>query len=256
MVDEPKGGATGGATRSLPRVLHLVDHTCEGGAQIVILNAVRALSGRYAFTVASLGRRGPLEDAYREAGAEVLSLQSAGRVGLGTVRELSRTIESEGAAIVHAHLLKAPVVAGFARRHGARLVVHDHTDVRPGSYRVLSPWFPGRLTFFAYLAAYGLALHASSAVIVLKPDDRAKMARTYGLKHRRVVWVPNGIDIDAFRPAFSVRDRVAARRKLGIAPDSVVVVMVGRMSRESLETLNISERSTRQFSVRETPLPR
>ncbi len=40
----------------MQRVLHVIDHTDSGGAQVVVLNLLRALKDSFAFAFAVLGK--------------------------------------------------------------------------------------------------------------------------------------------------------------------------------------------------------
>ena len=62
--------------------------------------------------------------------------------------------------------------------------------------------------------------------IVAVSHDLAERAHALGAPPERVRVIPNGVDIDRFRP----RDRSEARRSLGLAPEGPLLVSVGHLS--------------------------
>src|SRR3954467_12160053 len=56
-------------------------------------------------------------------------------------------------------------------------------------------------------------------------EEARQLIRHYGADPHRTLVVPPGVDLDRFSPG----DRMAARRSLGIRPDAVVLMFVGRI---------------------------
>jgi D-inositol-3-phosphate glycosyltransferase len=56
-------------------------------------------------------------------------------------------------------------------------------------------------------------------------DEARQLVDHYGADPRRTLVVPPGVDLDRFTPG----DRTAARRRLGVAEDAVVLLFVGRI---------------------------
>jgi D-inositol-3-phosphate glycosyltransferase len=56
-------------------------------------------------------------------------------------------------------------------------------------------------------------------------EEARQLVHHYGADPRRTLVVPPGVDLDRFSPG----DRVSARRALGIRPDAVVLMFVGRI---------------------------
>src|ERR1035441_7221376 len=62
-------------------------------------------------------------------------------------------------------------------------------------------------------------------------EGMAEEARAAGLEQRRLLWMPNPVDTDAFAPCDSGR-RQEIRARLGIPAEAVVVIFVGRLAPE------------------------
>ena len=115
------------------RVLHVIDHTNSGGAQVVIRNIVRALTDHFSFAVAVIGNPGKYSEAYEALGIPVLTLANQGtRWNPSSLRRLFDTIRRERFDLVHTHLLKANILGTIAARWaGTRTILHDHSGVYP-----------------------------------------------------------------------------------------------------------------------------
>jgi UDP-glucose:(heptosyl)LPS alpha-1,3-glucosyltransferase len=62
-------------------------------------------------------------------------------------------------------------------------------------------------------------------IVALSPRDKASIVERYGIDPEKVVVIPNGVDVDRFRPCPAARARV--RASLQIAPDAPVAIFVG-----------------------------
>lgn len=111
----------------------------------------------------------------------------------------------------------------LARRLGVPLVFTYHT--RYEKYAHYVP-LPERLV--GALAVRLACRFAASADLVVAPSASiAETLRARGV-HGPVAVIPTGVPLDRFRPG----DRAAARATLGIAPDRLVCLYVGRLDRE------------------------
>jgi glycosyltransferase involved in cell wall biosynthesis len=79
-------------------------------------------------------------------------------------------------------------------------------------------------------------LRRATAVQALSPQIAAEL-REVGVAPGRIRVLPNGVDVDHFRPPTS-NERDAARAELGVAPGELVVAFLGRFARyKGAETL-------------------
>lgn len=187
------------------RLMLLVTCLEGGGAQQVVHDLAVALPGPVRVVALRAPSGGTDRFSARLADAGVPAVN----VRMDPLR-LCREIRGFRPDVLHAHLFHAHMAARtLGRLAGARSVLCTHHEVER-RFRPLRPLLQ-RLT--APLEDASVAV--SEAV--------AAHARTaFGIRARLI---PNGIDLDRFRP----RDRAEARRRLGLAPDVRVVGFVGRL---------------------------
>jgi glycosyltransferase involved in cell wall biosynthesis len=209
------------------RVLHVIDHTGSGGAQVVAGYLLRALRDRYSCGVAVLGAAGHFSDDYARLGVPVTHLGSAGgRWNPLSISKLVEVIKRGRYDLVHTHLFKSNILGIVAARMaGARSILHDHTGVYPQS---LEQYFANPLLRHSYYAAHRRALGWCDRAIVLTPQMQGAYVRHYPAHARKVAVVPNAVDSSAgvTGPAGDVR------AELGLPAGTRLVAMVGRLDPE------------------------
>lgn len=94
--------------------------------------------------------------------------------------------------------------------HAARRVLHYNTPVHDVS------------------AAYVKAVNRTDAVICCSHFIRNQFTRHVDYPEQRIYVIPNGVDLDRFRPA----DRRACRQALGIGQDDLVVLFAGQVNHQ------------------------
>ena len=105
----------------------------------------------------------------------------------------------------------AAVLIGLLTRRRSVVTSHGsglHTAALQGPKRVR------RLTRFALR-------HATAVIAVSR--DLSRIAGVLGVEEKRRRYIPNGVDLDLFRPA----DRAAARARVGLPKDSLVFTCLG-----------------------------
>jgi peptidoglycan/xylan/chitin deacetylase (PgdA/CDA1 family)/glycosyltransferase involved in cell wall biosynthesis len=128
---------------------------------------------------------------------------------LRNVRALRRLIRERGIHVVHAHSRAASWVSYFATaRTPAALVSTLHAIQRP------------------HRSARSFSVYGSEMIAVSRSVEE-NAVRDLGLPAARVHVVPNGVDLERFRPGPSAAD---ARRDFGLPPEGPVIVLVGRLS--------------------------
>jgi glycosyltransferase involved in cell wall biosynthesis len=216
-----------------PQILHVIDQTGDGGAQVLIHQYTRILGEEYSFSVANLGKSGRFSGAYQALGIPVFEL------GSSTVRwnpfsmvALLRLIDEVQPEIVHTHLFKASILGTIAakikRKH---VIIHDHMGVYPGSFRYYTNYFP-RVIQPAYFWVYRLCLNLSDVAIVLTPEMQRSYRDFYTYKKDKVVVLPNAIECRNSRTSSNSHSPIPLREELGIADDEKIITMVGRLEPE------------------------
>ena len=152
-----------------PHVLHIIDHTGIGGAQVVLRDIIQALCHRFAFDVAILGRSGVYTVVYRSLGVRVFELENhGGKWDPLVVGPLLTIIRNGEYDLVHAHLCKSMVLGALAPRLAGRpVILHDHSSL---TSPILRQYFPFAASRWAYRQALCFALFACRRAIVLTPD--------------------------------------------------------------------------------------
>jgi len=128
---------------------------------------------------------------------------------LGNVLALRRLICERGIHVVHAHSRAASWVAFFATRLARVPLVSTLHALQPlhRSVRLFS--------------VYG------EEVTAVSPSVEASALQGLGLEREHLRLVPNGTDLEHFRPGGSSAE---ARRALGLPAEGLVVALVGRLS--------------------------
>jgi glycosyltransferase involved in cell wall biosynthesis len=216
-----------------PRILHVIDHTQEGGAQVALLNLLPVLADRFSFSVAVLGNSGRFSAAYQARGIPVLKLGRNGcRWSLASGCRLPEVIRSEQIDLVHSHLFKANVLGPLAAMAtGRSFIVHDHSDTLPEALRV-RPYFSNRLVRYGYLLLYRYSLRRSALSIVLSTETRDSYERLYAVESQKLAVLPWGIDVRQFNRASSVHRQGSLRQQLGLPDATKLVLGVGRLEPE------------------------
>ncbi len=130
--------------------------------------------------------------------------------------------------IIHAHhpFISARLGLRYARSHGIPVVFTNHTryDLYLQAYVPILPDGVGELMLKAYLPSLSRAVD-----LVIAPSKGVhQLLERIGVDMSRVALVPNGVDLRRFEKAPEPIPRTA----LGLSPEDVVVMYVGRLGPE------------------------
>lgn len=205
------------------RVTYFSDAAYFGGAE-GYLSLLAAHLDRACFDLDLVLPPGPgtgvLEGRMRRLGVRIHHFP---RMGLGWPRSLGgavRLLRGIGGAVLHLNLPSVydggvSSVAWAARRAGYRRVVTtEHLPMVARKYRQ----FPIKLFFTQWV----------DAVIVNTRSNRDFLIRRHGLDPDRVAVVDNGVEE---APALAAEERAQLRHAWGAEADTVVVGIVGRLTR-------------------------
>jgi len=204
------------------QLVFLIRSLEAGGAERQLLQLVGLLDKRlFEVTVVTYYDGGPLAaDLEAHAGVRRVALHKSGpRDVVRFVVRLVTTLRALKPHVVHGYMPDANVLAWLAGRLSSARVVWGlrASDVDFRRYRFLS----GAL----FKAASWLSPHAD--LIIANSEAGRRFHVEHGYSGDRMIVIPNGIDVDCFRPDPEARYRL--RQEWGVAPDAFVVGSVARL---------------------------
>lgn len=140
-------------------------------------------------------------------------------------RCLSFNASPVDADVVHCHTWYTHLGGIVAKLlNGLPLVVTTH------SLEPLRPWKREQLGRGYDLSSWveRAALEMADAVIAVSRETREDVLRHFRVDASKVHAVPNGVDVDLYRPV----DETDELARLGVSPDAAYVLFVGRVSRQ------------------------
>ncbi len=204
------------------RILHVISGLGLGGAETMLFRLVTRLAREsFACHVVSMTTEGEFGPRLRSSGIPVSTLgMRRGIPSPAGLLKLVRLLRRERPAVVQTWMYHADLLGGLAAHFAGKPPVVwgiHHTDLRPGSARRLtrltarlnarlSSWLPAKIVC---VSQSGLHLHEQQ-----------------GHEASRMIVIPNGFDLDAFRPDAQARQQV--RVELGLLPESLLVGHIAR----------------------------
>ncbi len=202
-------------------------HPIVGGAERQLAQLARLmLAGGNAVTVVTRHHRGlPLRETIE--GVEVVRIANIGPKplrALGFLVAAGRAIRQSRPDVIHCHSLFSPVLSGILA--GWRTAVPVIAKPMCGGEATGIATKPfGRLRI-------ALCRKRLAAVIAISEEIRDELLGL-GFHPHRIANIPNGVDLDRFRPALDDREKTEARRSLGIA-DGYVFAFAGRLAAQKM----------------------
>jgi len=202
----------------MPRILFVSTSTTLGGAEKTLFCLATRLDPKE-FAVAgvvSLKPAGFYAQRLAESGVKTQSLGIRSLPSLKAARALAAIIRRERPDVVHSLMYQAIQLCRFLKRRAGvpfRLVSSPRV-----SYRSRSTWS---------LVVDRLLKGADDLLIAESDASRDFLIRKLGYAESRVRTIYNGVDV-ARRPAAGL-ERQRKRLELGLGPDDVLLVAVGRL---------------------------
>lgn len=208
MVIQSFRPVLGGAERQLER---LVPRLAARGADVVVLTRRHPGTAAEELVGGVRVRRIAGAPPERAAGARFVAGATA------AVRSLAPDV-------VHAHDLLSPALVGLAggALSGVPVVVKPLSAGPSGDVARLLGKPLGRARLHAMARRF--------AAFVCVSDEIARELREHGVPADRCVRIPNGVDLDHFRPRTGDGERREVRARLGVPGDPPLLVSCGRLT--------------------------
>lgn len=189
------------------KILMMVSRLNVGGTEQHILSISRELAGRgVRVEIATEG--GPLAGAFRMAGIPLHILLRAARIKQESM--LSSLLAKGNYRLIHAHDSGSfELAASLSRQHQIPFVATVH-----GTYY--------------RMAALSAAIRASRRIITVS-DRLTRWLSRYPAAANKIRMIPNGIDLNTFRPSLNMRD---SRTELKLPQNAQLMVYAGRFSND------------------------
>ncbi|MFT5369823.1 MAG: glycosyltransferase involved in cell wall biosynthesis [Candidatus Latescibacterota bacterium] len=211
------------------RVLNIITRLERGGAPQALLETIQRMSSEFHIDLAT----GQTDDADLDLTQEVINsglplihVPSMRRSphplrDLQALRHLIRIIRKGNYDVVHTHTSKAGFLGRIAAKYcKTPAVIHSpHGTILEGYFS------PIVTQTYTYLERFTASMAQCIICLTTREIDQYLNAKIG--KREQYTYVYNGIDIDRFSTVTQQRQDV--RSKLGIAPESVVCITVGRL---------------------------
>lgn len=148
--------------------------------------------------------------------------------------ELATEARRQGAhAVLQPNIVTHRMIPVFLRARMRGIPVVYNIGIAPESVPPFR-WVARRKRWWSYRFLYAML----SRTVLLSDALHCAYASEYGLVGRTVSVIPNGVDLQRFRPCLNEKERVRLREDLGFSPDQKVVLFVGGvMPRKGVDIL-------------------
>lgn len=199
------------------RICHCIDDLSRCGAQYVVRYLVTHLDPSRFEPCVYTFRPGPVADEMREEGVLVRHLRrSFPKLDLPLLWRLRKYLQRDRIDILHTHLFGAilhGMMAGSKMRALSK-VITLHAD-RPDN--------------FFQEVAYPFLLSQAQRVVGVSEDTSHKARQRYSGLNRKLITIPNGIDIGTFSQQL---DKTQIRNQLKLPVEKHIVGTIGRLTDE------------------------
>ncbi len=196
------------------RVVHVISALPLGGAELSTFHLTSRLDRRlFEVSVICTREEGELAAQFREAGVPVELVKLPSRYGIPGLSRLTRRLRELGADVVHTQMRRANTSGRIAAWMAGVPVIVAHERNLPHDKN------------WRHFLVDRLLARISSCVIAVSPQVAEAEAAAGGTPRRKLLALPNALDLSVFKPG----DRTAARTALGLPADDFVVGFAGRL---------------------------
>ena len=203
------------------RVLHVITGLKSGGAEMMLYKLLSGMDRRrFACTVVSLTDDGDLADRIQALGVPVYSLNMKGAMSMPlAILRLRRMMKDQGTQMVQCWMYHADLLGGLA---GWLMNVPVIWGIRQSNFDVTTSK-QATIRIMHWCARLSQKIPTR---IVCCSDTACRIHTQQGYATHKMVMIPNGFQVEIFRPDAQVRDRTRAALK--IPANAAVVGIVGR----------------------------
>jgi glycosyltransferase involved in cell wall biosynthesis len=203
------------------RVAHVITNLTTGGAEMMLYRMLQVLDrSRFDAEVFSLKQEHPVGDKIAALGIPVNALHIARVPGPSHVARLARWLRRGRFQVVQTWMTHADLVGGLAAKLAGLLPVAWGLHVGH-----LDRQTHGRTAIWTARLNARLSHFVPDRIVSCSETSLREHVRLGYAEHKMVV-IPNGFDLNAFRPDAAARSDV--RRELGLPDDALIVGQVGR----------------------------
>ena len=204
------------------RVMHLITGTGVGGAETMLFKLLSAMDGsRFSNVVYSMIEPGATADRIRGLGIDVRTLgMKQGRLDPRAIGILSGGIRGWGPHVIQTWMYHADLLGGLVGKLFAGVPVVwniRHSDLHPEA----NHWMTLRIAEIC-----GLLSGWMPARIVCCADSSRAIHARIGYRASKMIVIPNGFDLRAYRPRPDAGD--ACHERFGIPPNRDLISLVAR----------------------------
>jgi glycosyltransferase involved in cell wall biosynthesis len=202
------------------RICHLITSLDTGGAERSLVNLVTAMNrDEFDNEVVTLLKPGPMAQTLAQTGIPVTSMGMGRRPNPAALLSLIRYLRAKKPAILQTWLYHADffgtVAVFFAK------LEHLIWNVRSSEID-----YSGIRRSTRYLARFLAMLSRRPDAIVVNSQDGQRYHDRIGYRPKQWVNIPNGVDLERFRPRRS--EQAMLRTRLGIPADAAVIGLIAR----------------------------
>jgi len=199
------------------KIIQLISSSGFYGAEKVVLELCAHLHRRgHEVQLGVFVNRGQQEVALAveadRLGIPVKRFPCQGRLDPRAMESIRRHVAAQGVEVAHSHGYKADIYLGMASL--PRCAVRVST---------CHNWLTDSLKLMVFELLNKLVLQRFQQVVAVSPRLDEELARA-GIPRRRRTLIHNGLAVETPR-----RDPLAVRRELGVAPDDLLLVAIGRL---------------------------
>jgi glycosyltransferase involved in cell wall biosynthesis len=207
-----------------PRVVHVISGLGPGGAEIMLLELVReSAASRFDPFVVCLANHTGLVPEFEKLGVPVVTLGlHVNSPDPRMVLRLMKILKAERPAVVQTWMYHANLIGGLAARASGNIPVSwgiHHT--------YLSPEYIKRPTLMVAKAGVPLSKRLPKAIVCCAEESRRVHAKL-GYPSDKMRVIPNGFDMDRFKPDPEARMRI--RAELSLFEETKLVGLLARFN--------------------------